>query len=474
MTGDVSAHMVNFRDIHGGVHRHHHAASRQPVSLPYRTGSMPKPADSYQQRPAVQQVAAALGHGRAVVLSSETTTKTGVLSGLGGVGKSQIAVGVAEQAWASGEVEVLAWVTAASREAILTAYARLAADLTGIEDPTPEQGSERLLTWLASSTIGWLLILDDVQDPGDLNGLWPPITSSGQTVVTTRRRDAVLRGHGRQRIDVSEFTNGEALAYLRTRLADQAHLLDGADELATALGCLPLALAQATASMLDRGWTCSDYLARFTDRRRTLDSLWPEGEPLPDEHRSTVAATWSLSIEQANQLHPAGVARPLLQLASVLDPNGIPTDLFTAPASLHWLTKALGREVTAEDAAEGLACLHRLSLLTLDNRSTLRVARVHAMVQRATQDNLSEAQAATAVSLAADALVQVWPSIERDTTVGQTLRANTAALRDAGEKHLWYPCGHTVLFRAALSLCETGLVNETVDYHQCLYATATY
>ncbi|MER5612165.1 hypothetical protein [Streptomyces sp. NPDC002215] len=42
-----------------------------------------------------------------------------------------------------------------------------------------------------------------------------------------------------------------------------------------------------------------------------------------------MAATWSLSIERADQLRPAGLARPMLQLAAMLDPNGVPRTVLT-------------------------------------------------------------------------------------------------------------------------------------------------
>jgi hypothetical protein len=50
---------------------------------------------------------------------------------------------------------------------------------------------------------------------------------------------------------------------------------------------------------------------------------------LPDEQQATVAATWSLSVDLVDQLHPVGVARPLLEVAALLDPNGIPQTVFT-------------------------------------------------------------------------------------------------------------------------------------------------
>ncbi|MET8747753.1 hypothetical protein [Streptomyces sp. NPDC004728] len=77
-------------------------------------------------------------------------------------------------------------------------------------------------------------------------------------------------------------------------------------------------------------------LRRFTlrdtpaDRIRKLADLLPEPGALPDDQTATVAATWSLSIERADQLRPAGLARPMLQLATMLDPNGVPRTVLTS------------------------------------------------------------------------------------------------------------------------------------------------
>ncbi len=497
-SGQVSGNVVMAGAIHGGVNVYGQA--RQPKSLPYRYGPVLHRAASFQRRAITTRLVETVADGHTAVLTSDGPATTSVLTGLGGVGKTQLAVDYAETAWATGELDLLVWITAMSREAIVSDYARLAADLTGIEDADPEHGARRLLAWLSGSSARWLVVLDDVQTPADLVGLWPPNTSSGRIVVTTRSRDAALHGHRRRLIDVEVFQPAEATAYLTDVLGGWPHLLDDVAELVADLGCLPLALAQASAYMRDRQLSCADYRARLADQRRHLAGLLPEADSLPDEHRATVAATWSLSVERANQLEPAGVAGVLLEVASVLDANGIPVEVFTAPSVLALLSAATGREIGADDARDGLGCAHRLSLLTLDADSSRRNVRVHALVQRVTRDNMaalpgtrrsrapldpvhtlvrrathrtiSDDRRAGTTRAAADALMWAWPDIERDTVLGRVLRANALAMIAVAGRHLWEPDGHDVLFRAGGSLGEAGLVVQARDYFAQLTTAA--
>jgi hypothetical protein len=225
--------------------------------------------------------------------------------------------------------------------------------------------------------------------------------------------------------------------------------------------------------MRDRHLTCPDYRGRLADRQRRLASLLPESEGLPDDHRATVAVTWSLSIEQANQLTPVGLARPLLEVASVLDPNGIPLTVFTAPAVLSWLGDATGGAVRAEDAVDGLGCLQRLSLITLEPGPSVRTVRVHALVQRATRDSLPGDRFAAVVRVAADAVTWAWPEIAPDAALSQLCHANASTLADVGAEHLWAGQCHPVLLRVGGSLRENGRLRHAQRYLEWLRATAT-
>lgn len=444
---DASGQVVQIGNVYGDVK--FHAAARP--ALPLRAGRVPLRAASFQQR------------------SADLFGPVTVLSGLGGVGKTQLAADHAERRWATGEVQLLAWVTAGSREAIVSSYADAAAKLTGWDDPDPERGARTLLEWLAGSTASWLVVLDDLQVPADLTGLWPPVTDHGQVVVTTRRRDAALRGHQRRIVEVGVFSEVEALAYLRTLLADQRKLLD-AENLVRDLGNLPLALAQAGAYMADKHLSCAEYRARLAERR--LANVLPDVDGLPDEHRATVAATWSLSLEQADGLVPQGVARPLLEVAGVLDANGIPLGAFTTPAVLSFLTATTGRTVDAHDARDGLGCLHRLSLITLDTGSEWREVRVHALVQRATRDTWSRDRADLVIDTAVQGLLGVWPDVMQDAVLRQALCANADALALAGGGHVWREDRYDVLTRTGNTLGESGLVAQARNYYAELHDTA--
>jgi NB-ARC domain-containing protein/tetratricopeptide repeat protein len=472
VVGKVSGNLLQAGVINGNVH--FYQRSRPVVSLPHRAGIAPQQAAAFQDRAGTTRLLAqALESDNTAVLTARPRVHTGVVSGLGGVGKTQVALDYAQRQWTAGKVDLWVWVTAGSRGAIVSSYARLATDLTGVEDPDPEHGARRLLEWLTATPASWLIVLDDVQNPADLRGLWPPATSTGRVVVTTRRRDAALRGHGRCLVEVDVFTPAEAEAYLHAALADQPHLVEGAAELTAELGCLPLALAQAGAYMLDRGLSCADYRIRWASRRRSLASLLPEPDGLPDEHHTSVATTWSLSVEQANRLEPAGIAGALLEVASVLDPNGIPADLFTSSPVTALLTVGLGREVDAVQARDGLGCLHRLNLIALAPAGTPRAVRVHALVQRATRDALLAQKLSEVACTAADALMQIWPEVERDAALGQVLRDNADALADTVGELLWESDRYAVFFRAGLSLGDRGLAAEARDYFHRLRTIAT-
>lgn len=433
------------------------------MSLPHRVGAVPRLAVDRQPRPADDLLAAALTEGG-------TTVVCQVLAGMGGVGKTQVAANLAEQWWQTRTVELLVWVTASSRTNVVNTYAQAAADLSGVNDPDPQQAAGRLLGWLASTDRRWLIVLDDVADPQDLAGWWPPDTLLGRTVVTTRRRDAALLD-GRSLVDVGVFTPTQAVDYLRGRL--DAGRLGEAEQLAADLGYLPLALAQAATYILDQNADCSDYRRRL--QRRRLDRMHPQ--VLPDGQQQAVADTWGLSIELAD-IATDGLAEIVLRLAAVLDPNGIPASLLTSAAASGHYRQRLDRDVDGDDTCDAIRALYRLGLadITTDGDLGGDLLRVHALVQRVVRETTPDPQQAALAHTAADALIELWPDIERDTAtarLGQLLRANTTTLVTVAGGHLWRTYdgdgdAHRVLFQVGASLGGIGLVVAARDHFQRL------
>ncbi|MEU5957336.1 tetratricopeptide repeat protein [Streptomyces sp. NPDC047525] len=539
------------------------AAAGPPArEWPHLVGVLPQEAHCFQGRAVGGLLAREMAAGGTAVLGQ-------VLAGTGGVGKTQLAARYARDLRDSGEIDLLLWVTAVNREAVVTAYAQAAEEWLGLARADSEQAAARFLAWLEPRPAGgpsWLIVLDDLADPVDLladpalhrGGLWPPASPRGRTLITTRRRDAVLTGHGRRSIEVGLFAREESVNYL-TRVLDAGHEGAGGGagagcgdagrggagigsvghggagwgavgrgdvgigsvgrgdvgwddagqgsvrygdagqsgagrdglgcagarqgfgcpgrhdpggcvaRLAGDLGDLPLALSQAAAYLLEaRDVSCAEYRRQLRVRSRELERLFPERGMLPDTQTATITATWSLSVERADAMRPRGLARPMLALIALLDPNGIPAAVLTSPPALAHLaahrTPHTPDPVTAEDAVGALRALHRLSLIDHTPGVPHQAVRVHQLIQRTFRESLPHGALEEAAVVAADALVAAWPDVERDTALAQVLRANADAVRRVAEPALWRSGIHPVLLLAGDSVQEGGQVTAALVY----------
>ncbi|MBB6080985.1 tetratricopeptide repeat protein [Streptomyces paradoxus] len=459
------------------------------MTWPHLVGVLPRQANHFQDRGAAAQLEQATIEGGTAVLGQ-------VLAGMGGVGKTQLAAHHARTLWQAGQLDLLMWITASTRPAVVSGYAEAAAAILDADPADPDRAARAFLAWLEpgpATGLRWMVVLDDLADPADLRGLWPPTSPHGRTLITTRRRDRILQGDGRRLVRVGLFTEQEAAAYLTATLAahDRHEPADQLTGLAADLGHLPLALSQAAAYLIDVDLNCATYRRLLTDRARTLADVLPDGSGLPDDQATTAAAAWSLSVDRADQLPPVGLARPMLQLTSILNPNGIPASVLTSVPTLTYLAERATRPAnpadagraavgpapqsatpTAEDALGALRALRRLSLIDHTPATAHQAVRIHQLIQRTTCDALTPAELDQLARTAADALVSAWPEVERDTALAQALRANTDALRAHVEDALYRPDVHAVLQHAGNSLGDSGQVTAALNYFQHL-ATST-
>lgn len=417
---------------------------------------------------------------------------------MGGVGKTQLAADYALAAWSTGNLDVLVWITANTRLSVVSSYAQAGRELCRADSENPEEAARAFIAWLTpktgAATCRWLIVLDDVADPEDLQGLWPPASPHGQTLVTTRRRDAALTGEGRRLIEVGVYSDTEAAEYLRESLAarDRSQTTQELRELASVLGYLPLALAQAAAYLVDSGKDADAYRTLLADRGTLLADTVPER--LPDGQDVPWAAAWSLSVDRADSLRPVGLARPILSLAAVLNANGIPQSVLTSQPVLEYLTDYRTRDrsrakrwlaglarwrtplqclTTCDEVIGGLRALHRLSLVDHVCSGGIEEVRVHQLVQRATRDTLTSQELARVAGIAADALSAVWREPRHRATPVRDLCANVEALTRHVEEALYQPDAHAVLYRAGRSLGDAGQVTAAVEYFERLVAATS-
>lgn len=429
------------------------------VVWPLVVGVPPQVADSYQAR---RELAELLRRGFDV--DGSTVLGQVAAAGMGGVGKTQQAVNIFE----SSAAQLRVWVTATSRDTIVATYADAASRIgaSGAGD-LPEQAATRFVEDLSTLDRSWLVVLDDVSSEDDLTGLIPR-SSSGTVLVTTRRRHLDIGPT--QWINVDVFTPKEAHGYLEQALTDpeQPRLLDEAETLASDLGYLPLALSHATAVIRYEGITCGEYRRRFADRAIALSDLLPQRPP--GDYGYTIATTWTLAIDHADTMHPVGLARPALQIAAVLDPNGTPDKCWTTSVALEFAAthRRIGPDtddpVDAEALRRALRNLHHLHLLTHHVGAGPQAVRMHALVQRAVADPLSDEELTELVCVAADALIEAWPDPENNLALSHAMRSNAVLLASRSATALWDEDAHPVLLRIGRSLGETGLVAQASDY----------
>jgi CO dehydrogenase nickel-insertion accessory protein CooC1 len=243
------------------------------------------------------------GGGVAVVVAQ-------ALYGLGGVGKTQLALEYAHRFMA--DYDLVWWVPSERTEEITGALADLARKLgLQVGDNVAEAAEAALEELRRDATPHWLLIFDNADDPKQLESYLP--TGSGHVLITSRNQ---AWGHTAEPLEVDVFTRDESVAHLLRHVPN----LDPVDakEVADALGHLPLAVEQASAWLEQTGMPARAYIEQLaTESTRILALNQPSDYPMP------VVATWNLSFDQLRS--PAAVR--LLQLLAFCSPGPISMNL---------------------------------------------------------------------------------------------------------------------------------------------------
>jgi tetratricopeptide (TPR) repeat protein/DNA-binding XRE family transcriptional regulator len=339
-------------------------------------------------------------------------TQAQAISGLGGIGKTQIAV---EYAYRYREhYSAVLWVSASSRDAFISDFVMLAAILDLLEKSEHDQELviSAVKRWLSSNT-NWLLIIDNVDDPQIIVEFLPTL-STGKVLITTRLQalGPVARG-----IEVEKMEMDEGKLFLLRRIGtlNQSQLLEEASEeaqsqaadIVTELDALPLALDQAGAYIEETQCGLSAYLTLYRARRKEL--LHRRGN-LPTDHPEPVAATWSLSFQQVQERFPA--AADLLRLLAFLGPDAIPEEILTggAPEPGPELSSAASDPLLMNEIIRLL-----LGYSLIRRNAEDRSLSIHRLVQAVLKDSMSDETARQWAERAIRAINRVFPESQPDT-----------------------------------------------------------
>jgi hypothetical protein len=322
--------------------------------------------------------------------------------GLGGVGKSTLAARFAE--FHADRFSPVWWVTADSPAAIEAGLAELAGAVAPEVVVLPsEQRVELGLRWLASHD-GWLLVLDNVTAPRDVEGLLGRVRTG--TVVVTSRRGSGWRGMKTVPLDVlSEREAVELLVrVVRSEWPDAD--LDGADRLRAELGRLPLAVEQAAAYPAQTRITPTAYLERLREHPVRMFTATAEG----GDAQRTMARVWHVTLDHLADTPTAG---QVLRQPAWYAPDGTPRTLVGAGGIVGEpeLSEALGR----------LAAYNMITLTT-DTVSVHRLVRAVTRTPDPTDPHRQPADIAAARDAATAALTTALAGQPHDPAAWPTYR----------------------------------------------------
>jgi tetratricopeptide (TPR) repeat protein len=321
--------------------------------------------------------------------------KSVVICGLGGVGKTQVALEYFYEARLAGKHKLTAWIRADSQQKITEDLAALAPAL-GIETDEPPGLLAKHVMEALTLAQDWLLVFDNAEGQDEMRE-WLP-AGDGQVLITSRHSSWLDTVETVLELDV--FSREESIDFLCARMRDKDRRTAG--ELASELGGLPLALAQAAAFIDATGTSTAEYLNLYREPKTAR--LLRDDDRRPGDYESSVARTWELTYRKLKKEDQQ--AAGLLELCAFLDPDEIDPDLLATAAMSDPVLAAFLADPLKRTLAAG-------SLLKISLARRLRPGeppfQVHRLVQAVTRDYLEADELAAWLSRAVTLLTAAFP-----------------------------------------------------------------
>lgn len=333
-----------------------------------------------------------------------TERRRAALSGLGGVGKTQLALEYATRYRNEYDHGVF-WVNAETVSGLTNSFAQIATalNLTAAASSDQEQMIRAALEWFGAHD-GWLLIFDNVESAEHVRRF---VLDANEGHVLITSRESVFQELGIARaLEVRDLAADEAVQFLLKRTGrestDNAGEAASAAELAGELGNLPLALEQAAAYITETAATFAEYLSAFRKRRiRLLDRARAALS------HDSVAVTWGANFEAIESSSPA--AANVLRVSSLLAPDAIPFELFLKGAQRLGgpIAAAIPDEDDILSMRELLRPLSHYSLIRTDE--AVQTFGLHRLVQEIVRAALGDGGGRVHASQAIELLNAAFP-----------------------------------------------------------------
>ncbi|MEU8121820.1 tetratricopeptide repeat protein [Spirillospora sp. NPDC049024] len=451
------------------------------VTAPPGLTNVPAHAHLFVGRSAeLQKLDAALTESGEVVVAA--------VHGLGGVGKSTLAARYATRH--RDRFSPVWWITADTGEAVQAGLAALTVALQPeLKQALPlEALAEWALTWLSSHD-GWLLVLDNVNDPEHIAPVMAR-TSNGRVLVTSRLAESWHR-FGAQVLRLDVLTSGQAVELL-TRIAAHDRPgadLEGAADLVEELGHLPLAIEQAAAYLHQHRLSPRAYMELLADSPAVMYDQTAQGT----DAARTIARIWRLTLDRLTDTPLAG---DLLRVLAWYAPETIPRTLVEGiPAALNgsppgsrrrrglpaWLRRHSSPRLTP--GVDLTALRHALGALAAYNMITLAeggAVTVHRLVQAVARapdpadPHRRHGDIATARDTATRLLDEVRPYDVEDPArwpMWRALLPHIDALADHAPADTDTDITQHLLDRTATFLQRQGSLIRAIEYFQRTLAT---
>ncbi len=313
------------------------------------------------------------------------------LHGLGGIGKTQLAIEYAYRH--SAEYEVIWWIRSAEPSTLFSDYAELAAELNLHEKEAPEQEKiiQAVRKWLDHHS-NWLLVFDNAVDVVTISNFLPK-SSGGHVLITSRNEqwsNIIIP------LEIKVWNREESVAFLNKRTGQ--HDDKAANGIAAALGDLPLALEQAAAYCRTMHISYVTYLELFKTRRK---ELW-KAEQQPYDYPSTVATTWELAFTAIKDVL---FAKDILNLCTLFAPDAIPRTLITTALGYHASNDSDAAPIDSMKINAAIAALSNYALVSAETETIS----IHRLVQAVAQDRMDGEEIAGFRISAINALTQLFP-----------------------------------------------------------------